>query len=247
MQILVAGATGSVGTAFVGKALQLRHINKVIALCRSGVPIQQWKRSLRTPFRGADQEFATVLAEKLCIVSVDWQKLHRESVSDALAGWYYQNVFSNSDVAVSCMGSRSIFSSADVEQVDFDYVTAFAKVVRNVSNTRTFVHLSAHNASDCSRFAYLRTKGRAECVINEYKFPETMHFRPGIIRGTSHHGVQRLSEAFLALVNPKVDVDTVGRAMANLSLNPREGGHIDPSAEPIVRVVTNAEIRAAAQ
>lgn len=101
------------------------------------------------------------------------------------------------DDAFCCLGTtRRDAGSADAfRRVDFDYVTAFARLALR-SGAKRFLLVSSVGASARSMLLYPRTKGESEAAITSLGFTTVVILRPSFLTGTRER--ERAGEAMAA-------------------------------------------------
>lgn len=98
------------------------------------------------------------------------------------------------DDAFCCLGTtrRDAGSAEAFRRVDFDYVTAFARLALR-SGAKRFLLVSSVGASARSPFLYPRTKGESEAAIAALGFSTVVILRPSFLTGTRER--ERAGEA----------------------------------------------------
>jgi uncharacterized protein YbjT (DUF2867 family) len=98
------------------------------------------------------------------------------------------------DDAFCCLGTtrRAAGSASAFRRVDFDYVVAFARLVKRAGAQR-FMLVSSLGASPSSSFLYPRTKGECETAVLAIGFATVVIVRPSFLLGA--RAQQRRAEA----------------------------------------------------
>ena len=117
---------------------------------------------------------------KLTQLITDFTQLSEAAIGDA-------------DCGVCCLGTTmaKAGSKTAFEQVDFDFVVAFAKLVKQ-SNATQFHVVSASGANKTSFFFYNRVKGAMEEEIRNILFNTACIYRPSLL--DSNRTEKRLGE-----------------------------------------------------
>lgn len=159
------------------------------------------------------------------------------------------------DIALCALGTtRKAAGSAEAfKRVDVEYVGAAARLCKNVG-VRSFGLVSAQGANSqlwasdmkfLHGLLYAKSKGVAEDLVKEQRFPYTVIARPGLLeRGSA----ARFAEKMGSWILPSVHVDQVARSLiARTAANAGEagggpGGSDAPAA--VVEVLEMADLRA---
>lgn len=145
------------------------------------------------------------------------------------------------DVLFSCLGTTLKAAGSQPAQwkVDYTYQYATAKMARD-NGVRTYVLVSAVNASPESKFFYNRMKGELELAVKQLGFPSCFILQPpSLIRKGSDRFGERAGVAVLKAFNAlslmrsykPMPTETVAAAMIRLAKSGREGAETIVSQE----------------
>lgn len=207
--LIVAGSTGAIGREVVKEAVRDQRITRVVALSRRDIPEERW-----TEVFGGELDVASART-KLKVVPVDWEQLWdvNRSASYLEGTSTLAAAFADHNFAAMCMGTtrKDAGSAAAFEHCDFDFVSAFANVVRTRSPSLTcYSQISSQGADATSWFLYMKTKGRADAMAASVGFPRVSIFRPGLLgRGDR----ARFVESLLGLCITPLSVNLVAVAL----------------------------------
>ncbi|MGF1755700.1 NAD(P)H-binding protein [Vibrio makurazakiensis] len=168
--VMIAGASGLIGSHALKRLLSESAISKVYALSR-------------TPFE-SDQDHAHKL---LNIVHPDLQ----------VNNWSESN--ETPDLGLICLGTtaKQAGSKQALEKVDFELVCHVAQTMKLLGIKRVAV-ISSYGASAQSLSHYLRCKGHMEQTLTRMRFEQLLILRPGPLVGvraqprTDEKWVQRI-------------------------------------------------------
>ncbi|XP_052802332.1 oxidoreductase HTATIP2-like [Mya arenaria] len=148
----VLGYTGETGKALVQALVKDQHFRKVRLIGR---------RKVELPVE-IDSRFEQVV--------VDFEKLGEHK--DAFTGY---------DVGFCCMGTtRAKAGPAHFVRVDRDYVVESGQLAKD-AGCQHFLIVTATGADKNSMFLYNKTKGEAEEMLKEIKFPTLTILKPGLL------------------------------------------------------------------
>ncbi len=217
MTAALAGATGLVGGAALGRLLADPAFARVVVLAR------------RTR-AGAEPHAQPGPHPKLEWRVVDFERLDRDA--DALGV----------DAVLCALGTtmRRAGSQAAFRRVDHDYAVALARLGR-AQGARHFGLVSALGADAGSRVFYTRVKGEVEAAVGALGYPSVTIVRPALLLGAraEFRLGERVAQRFAALVPGKYRPVAAGAVAAVLVRAVRED-------RPGTRVIESAEIRALA-
>jgi hypothetical protein len=158
--------------------------------------------------------------------------------------------FQNHDAAFCTLGTThgDAGSMAAFRRVDFDYVDATAYAA-NLSKIPYFAHVTAQGTGSFINYLtnYGRTKAAIEQKLQEYQFPFTSIYRPGLLdRNTLLRPGESFVVNYLPIV-PSISVGIVGTAMrldAEATLRQIGGGTHQTSTtpNPVFTVIENNDI-----
>lgn len=182
-QVLIAGATGLVGSRCVAGWLAL----------------PRWRGRLLAPVRRApdveDRRLATLVAP---LADAEDDEATRGSLRDALAGVPL-------DAFVSCLGTtlRRAGSREAFVAVDRDLVVRLARIAREFG-ARQAILVSSAGASRQSGNFYLRVKGETEDALASLGFERLDVLRPGLLLGTrdERRPAEALGQHLAPWINP---------------------------------------------
>ena len=215
--VVVAGASGLVGSALVRALLGDERVTRVICLVR---------RPLPATARGAHGD-----------------KLEERQVPSFEAAALETAMPKDVEDAYCCLGStiKAAGSQEAFFKVDHDAVEAFARAAR-AAGARRFLVISSLGADRHSLSFYLRVKGDMEASVARVGFDAAHALRPAILDG--ERGEHRLGEALgikvmrgvsSLLGGPRfkyapIHVETVARAMIALAFGEERGFVVAESA-----------------
>lgn len=206
--VVIAGASGVVGSRALAHLLAREDVGSVVALGRRELPVNDDKLISKV----VDLHSAAALAREiptgagvaLCCLGTTMKKA----------------------------GSREAFRA-----VDRDAVVTFAEAARQKDVAR-FLVVSAIGADPRSRNFYLRTKGETEQALGELGFPQLTVLRPSFIDDQGARTEFRLAEriglplsrALFSVVGrthrlAPIPADTLGKALVDLAF--------DETSEPL--------------
>lgn len=207
LRVLLAGATGLVGTQMLACLAADARVAQVVALQRRDA-------------RGGDGSGAVRR------VAVDFECL--DAAPDTLF---------EADAALCALGTtiRLAGSQAAFRRVDHDYVAAFARRAR-AGGVRRFGLVSALGADPRSRVFYNRVKGEAEATLRALGFEVLVIARPSLLLGERREFRlgERLSAPFGRLLPARwraIEAAQVARALVNATLQGPAGVHVLENAQ----------------
>jgi uncharacterized protein YbjT (DUF2867 family) len=216
--LVIAGASGLVGSLALRQLLARADVARVIAIGRRALPVEHAR-------------LATRIADLRDPAAIQRALPEQVDVAVCCLG-----------TTMKQAGSQEAFRAVDLEAV-----VAFAEAAR-ARGARRFVLVSSIGASPRSRSFYLRTKGEAEEALARLGYPQLTVLRPSFIDDGGARTEPRLGErlalplaraAFAVLGRERrhapVPADAVALALVRLAL--------DDGAEP-VRVVESERLHA---
>ncbi len=219
--IVIAGASGVVGSRTLHHLLSREDVDRVVALGRRTLPFT---------------------SDKLVSKIVDFQDA--ASLADAMPD-DVAVAMATLGTTMKKAGSKEAFRA-----VDRDAVVAFAAAARQ-KGARHLLLVTSIGANAHSSNFYLRTKGEAEEAVGRLGFPRVTILRPSFIDDEGARAERRLGErvalplsrAFFALVGrtsryAPVTADVIARALVRLALV-----RLDASTEPL-RVIESDRLHA---
>ena len=215
--VVIAGASGVVGTPALHYLLARDDVDRVVALGRRALPMQH---------------------EKLVSKIVDLR--NKTSIASEIPDGAVTAICCLG-TTLKKAGSKEAFRA-----VDHDAVVAFAEAAR-VKGALRFVLVSSIGADPRSRNLYLRTKGETEEAIERVGYPQVTVLRPSFIDDEGARGESRTGERLalpLALIvfsvfgktsrYAPVRADVIAKAVVRLALD-------DIDAQP-VRIVESDQL-----
>jgi uncharacterized protein YbjT (DUF2867 family) len=215
--VVIAGASGVVGTPALHYLLARDDVDRVVALGRRALPMQHEKLVSKI----VDLRSKTAIASEI---------LDGTAVAICCLG-----------TTLKKAGSKEAFRA-----VDHDAVVAFAEAAR-AKGARRFVLVSSIGADPRSRNFYLRTKGETEEAIERVGYPQVTILRPSFIDDEGTRGEYRAGErltlplariVFSVLGKTSryapVRADVIAKAVVRLALD-------DLDAQP-VRIVESDQL-----
>lgn len=189
-RVLIAGATGQVGSAVVRALLECKECEEVIAVVRKTGALDARVRQV-------------VLDSAAKTFEADVTKLAR-SIAAPLYG-------------VSCIGigkGSAAWSEDDMKKLEVGVVGAFARGCF-AAGVERFALLSAAGSTPTSRIKYARVMGQKEEAVKAVGFPQLFIFRPGIIAGNVNTpGYVSVLGRLIPGSYGTIDQDDIGRAFA---------------------------------
>jgi uncharacterized protein YbjT (DUF2867 family) len=149
------------------------------------------------------------------------------------------------DVAFCCLGTtmKKAGSKAAFEQVDLDYVIAFAKLAQR-AGAKQFHVISASGADKTSMFFYNRVKGHMEEYVRQIGFDNTIIYRPSLL--VSDRKEKRAGERFAIQLFKILNLFLLGplKKFASISTKKVAAGMIRKMENPVpgVEIVLSDEI-----
>lgn len=157
MKIIITGPTGTAGSEAIRICLADSSIEKVTALSRKPLPVQDGK-----------------LNNLIHDDYLDYSKILEDLKGHDACLW---------DLGVS----QNQVTPEEYHKVTFDYALAGAKAMASVNPNFTFCFLSGQGAdsSEKSRVLFARVKGETENALGKLGHPKVFSFRPGYIHSTN--------------------------------------------------------------
>ncbi len=167
-----------------------------------------------------------VAHDKLTQRIIDFNQLSETKISDV-------------DCGVCCLGTTmaKAGSKTAFEKVDFNYVVAFAKLLKQ-ANANQFHVVSASGANKTSFFFYNRVKGVMEEEIRNIQFDTACIYRPSLLdsdRSEKRSG-EKIAIKVFRLINPlfvgslkrfkSIKTSAVAKGICNRIMKPPSGFHI---------------------
>ncbi|OGQ11649.1 MAG: hypothetical protein A2138_09215 [Deltaproteobacteria bacterium RBG_16_71_12] len=214
--VVVAGASGLVGSAVVRVLCADERVAKVVCLVRRPL-------ALPTELPGRDK------LEERRVASFDESSLAAAMPKDLEDGYCCLGT------TIKVAGSQEAFF-----KVDHDAVVVFARAAR-AAGARRFVVISSQGADRHSVSFYLRVKGDMEASVTRVGFDVAHLVRPGILDGERAErrlgeeiGITVLRGVTQLLGGPRfkyapIRVDTVARAMVALAFAGGRGAVVTES------------------
>lgn len=215
--VVVAGASGLVGTALLRALIDDERVARVVCLVRRPL-------SLPTGVPGADK------LEQRMLASFEPDALELNMPKDV------EDAYCCLGTTIKAAGSQEAFF-----QVDHDAVVAFARAARGHGARRLLV-ISSQGANRHSVTFYLRVKGDMEASVSRLGFDVVHLLRPAILDGersqrrlgeelgiTVARGVARLLGGPRFKYAP-IRAETVARAMIALAFGDERGAVTTESA-----------------
>ena len=187
-RVLIAGATGQVGSAVVRALLACKDCEEVVAVVRKTTELDARVRQV-------------VVDSAAETFEADVAKLAR-SIAAPLYG-------------VSCIGigkGSAAWSEEDMTKLEVGVVGAFARGCF-AAGVERFALLSAAGSTPKSRIKYARVMGQKEEAVKAVGFPRLAIFRPGIIAGNVNTpGYVSVLGRLIPGSYGTIDQDVIGRA-----------------------------------
>ncbi len=223
--ILLAGATGLVGSAVLQRCLADRTIAAVIVPTRRAVELKHPKirNIVMDLMAGENGEPSSGLSDAVAKVSAG--KI--DAYISALG------------TTIKTAGSREAFIA-----VDRDLVSRFAEIAKQ-QNAKQIVFVSSVGATRQTSNFYLRVKGETEDLLERMKFDRVDILRPGVLLGSREDSrpgeavAQKLSFIYNPLMRGPlrryraISADTVAAATLALLRHKEPGIFIHENAEMV--------------
>jgi nucleoside-diphosphate-sugar epimerase len=151
--VIITGATGMIGSLVLQYALESPEVAKVTSIVRKPSGIKHAK--LEEVVHGNFLDFSAI-----------------------------KDKYANQEIAYFCIGVYTGAVPRDkFREITVGYTEAFAKTLREQSNSTTFCFLSGDGAdrTEKSKLMFARDKGIAENIIDRLHFNRFYSFRPGYI------------------------------------------------------------------
>lgn len=146
------------------------------------------------------------------------------------------------DDAYCCLGTtiKKAGSHAAFREVDFEFVTSFARAAKRAGAKR-FLVISAMGASPRSSVFYSRVKGEMESALRAIGFDALFVFQPSLILGQRKElrpaerlGIAAASAMGLVMMGPMrkyrpIKAETIAQAMIKAAFSGEHGVHVYPS------------------
>ncbi len=206
MRVLVAGATGLVGSACVRQLTASPRVARVVALVR-----RPWPETPEHP--------------KLSVVQVDLAA--PDAGEDT---WTVDAVICALGTTMKQAGSQEAF-----RRVDHEYPLSVARTAR-ARGVRHFLLVTAIGADPSSRIFYNRVKGEAERDIRALRFDAFTIARPSMLLGErrERRPIEEISSWFTWLAPPRwkpVHAEQVAAALVARAVTPSLGERIMENAD----------------
>lgn len=209
MSILMAGSTGEIGHRLTQNLIAHKQNTPIYALIRRTSTVQPLKY--------------------LIPLQVNFDEL-KDAVVDLTDP--------KNSVAICCLGT-TIKNAGTIEafrKVDLEYAVNFARLAKQLGIEK-FVVISSIGATANSNNQYIQTKGEMEAQVSELGFQSIYFIQPSLLVG--HRKEFRLAEKLGGLMSRlfsplligplrkyhPIQMDTVAKAMANLTTDMKEGIH----------------------
>jgi uncharacterized protein YbjT (DUF2867 family) len=203
--ILIAGATGLTGSAFLIISAAENKLNKVVLLTRREIP------SIKD----------NPLFEQ--------NKINFDKISDYKSIIKAETIVCSIGTTIKKAGSKEEFRG-----VDYEIPYQLARYASE-NKSSYFILVSSVGANDSSSNFYLRVKGELERDIKKLNFRGIHILHPSLLIGdrkekrTGEKIGQKLSKLFSPLIPAKyrpVDVNLVGKKIHDICVNPSDGVHV---------------------
>lgn len=192
-RVLIAGATGQVGSAVVRALLACPECREVVAVVRKPGALDPRVRQVALDSSGATFESDVTTLARSCAEPGD-------------------PVYAASCIGIG-KGSRA-WSEDDMIRLEVGVVGAFARGCF-AAGVERFALLSAAGSTPKSRIRYVRVMGKKEEAVKAVGFPRLSIFRPGIIAGNVHTpGYVSVLGRLLPGPYGTIEQDDIGRAFA---------------------------------
>lgn len=158
MKVLIAGATGAIGSLLLEELCKDERFHQIIAITRRDLALQ---------------------SKKL-------KELKIKSLSDLLNidgdPNFDKQDLDNIDVLFCCLGTtiKAAGSREEFRKVDFEGVKILADLAEKIK-IKHFLLISAAGANKNSPIFYNQVKGEAEEVLLHHNIPQISIFRPGLL------------------------------------------------------------------
>jgi nucleoside-diphosphate-sugar epimerase len=214
LNILIAGASGMIGSLIVESCLQKDEIKQVTSITRKPSGIQHAK-----------------LIEVIHTDFLDFSAIEHH--------FAYQDVcFYCIGVYTGAVPEKAF------NTITIDYTKAFAEMLQRKSPNATFCFLSGQGADQLekSRVLFAKSKGIAENILLHLNFPATYLFRPGYIYPVSPrkepnlmYTIIRLIFKPIAAIYPNIGISSIDLAHSMVYIGLNKGNQT---------IYENADIRA---
>jgi uncharacterized protein YbjT (DUF2867 family) len=175
MKLIITGGTGTAGSQALRQALADPRVEKVTALSRKPLGIENPK--LRVILLADFLDYSPVL----------------EDLKDHKACLWCLGISQN-----------AVSSDGEYELITYDYALAGAKAMASVNPDFTFCFLSGAGADSAEKSSVLfaRIKGKTENALGRLGLPHLYHFRPGYIHPTADQPKKLFYERLFEPVTP---------------------------------------------
>ena len=201
--VVIAGASGVVGSRLLPLLLERPDVGQVVALGRRTLPIEHAKLRSRVVDLGDVASLTDAMPAEVSVAICSLGTTMRQA------------------------GSRAAFRA-----VDHDAVVAFAEAAKR-HGAKRFLLVSSLGADALAKNFYLRTKGEAEDACERLGFSSFVVARPSILDAGGGRRDRRIGEAIgvqvMRALGPligrqsrwaAISVDVVARALVRLAFDP---------------------------